>query len=377
MGCIPQGSQGNPGSEQGLRNCTLVTGNGFSIDFVSHTGMGDRVRLDVNSLLPPPPHVLYLPGAGDPITSQPLWNGQAPLFPLLADELQRTPGFWDLCESLAKKPLNRGARDGKWTIDTREAGYQLRVYLWYLFKYYDLELWDGFKSRAYLDWRWTGVIAKLLARTNLTCISYNYDCILECVISQFAGSQVHTPWIFADKVVAERQTPAGGVLCLKPHGSVSFYSRMAGGAASVRCLPDGSEVPEWRLPIQLHDCSWFTATLAMTPCPSNTHQNTAQCCRMWFRPATRLITCASRVPLSSLPQRASWGMRISWFAAAYGEMALMRGKFLTCSPRSPMERPPCTLERIKPVLQPAFCRAVAGLSTSSLTPLGACRSRQP
>jgi hypothetical protein len=52
-------------------------------------------------------------------------------------------------------------------------------------------------------------------------------------------------------VVTDDVLPPETVICLKPHGSVSFYSHGIAGAGSGFLLPDGTEVLHWRWPINI------------------------------------------------------------------------------------------------------------------------------
>jgi hypothetical protein len=118
--------------------CSLVLGDGWTQDFLKIFGLNDLVRCDI------PSHfsdrgVLYLPVANDTLPEQPLWSRE--LWPSLTSAWEafgsKDPrGFY---ESLAKTPFNPDRKRALWTFDTQSTAYELRCYLWHMFRYFHLK----------------------------------------------------------------------------------------------------------------------------------------------------------------------------------------------------------------------------------------------
>ena len=201
----------------------LMIGNGFSVDLVYHLGIRDRVI--TNPLIPQPETTLYTPiESDDPFPEQPLWNRN--LFPELWAEWERKPPDKDfswLCEHLASRgPINFSTEPRTYSFFCREAGYQLRAYLWNLFRVQDNIHWAALTSKTYHGWAWGKVLAQLVSFYRVTVISFNYDVNIERFLEQGLACRVIAP---GDRCM-EALTTADpfSVLVLKPHGSIGLYS---------------------------------------------------------------------------------------------------------------------------------------------------------
>ncbi len=209
----------------------VIFGNGFTLDYIKHCGLESAVDTNTTRLLPPPIHVEYLPGTHDELPRQPLWSPDSRLFPNLAKLLRDADGdFNRLCERIAAiGRLNRGNLPGDWTFTAEGPAYELRVYLWYLFKHLDRELRRGLEERRFVNWAWLPIIDCMMKCFSPVFVSYNYDCVLEMCFARIFNTNSSTPVHLADRVFSELSS-LRMPLVLKPHGCVSLFTGPPGMA---------------------------------------------------------------------------------------------------------------------------------------------------
>lgn len=101
--------------------------------------------------------------------------------------------------------------------------FELRVYLWRLFRWHHDQVWRQESDELIKTWAWLKPVEFLGRRTRFTAISYNYDCNLEGVLSKLK-LQVHRP---IEKCIdAYVNRPGHLPVVIKPHGCL-FRSTLA------------------------------------------------------------------------------------------------------------------------------------------------------
>jgi len=143
------------------------------------------------------------------------------------------------------------------SFTNRHPGLQLRCYLWHLFHLYQETFLNRCGAPPIDDWPWYPVIQCLLRDTRLTIVSYNYECLIETIVSDCFYSYFSPP-VFCVEQASSRT--AEEIVVLKPHGSISHtfpsYGGSEGGGLFVVNNCDGG----WRFArneIELHECPSF------------------------------------------------------------------------------------------------------------------------
>src|SRR5262249_36927603 len=76
------------------------------------------------------------------------------------------------------------AKDGKaFSFHVRDPRYQLRAYIWNLFRGYDIIQEASLRAKPPWDWAWIDVLSHLLADFRLLIVSFNYDVNIERLIA--------------------------------------------------------------------------------------------------------------------------------------------------------------------------------------------------
>lgn len=221
-----------------MKKLVFIAGDGFSISFRRHLGIGDAIL--TRYLIPPPPNIIFRPRhEGDPSIG-PLWRED--VFPDLfvkweertrdlriADPFER---YWDFIRYMTAIPPPRmPEEDGTFTFVTMGSHAELRSYIWHLFTEYDLVIRDALFNRLgenedveaiqdfYHNWEWGAVIHRINSEFECSYISYNYDLILERVLSALGFTIISPTSKEQFPGIASRET-----LVLKPHGSINFYT---------------------------------------------------------------------------------------------------------------------------------------------------------
>ena len=225
-----------------MQNCVLVVGNGFSISLLHATDLSDRIVL--GSILPPDESVRYLPFQADRFDERPLWD-QA-IWPLLWKEYhlwKNSPNSstepWAFFGHLARTHtciINKPPEKSIKIEDFRHVTYELRYYLWQLFRYYE-QIWTAGLGRRQVEaWDWWRPLRYLASNTNLTVISFNYDCFFDSTLyfrGQYGVIDKPGRFLFHPKKCCEMlgTRQPGDVVLLKPHGSMMWepYSGVSFG----------------------------------------------------------------------------------------------------------------------------------------------------
>ena len=214
-----------------MRNCVLMVGNGFSISLLRATGMSGKIAL--GSILPPDNSARYLPFVDDGFNERPLWDEA--IWPLLWKEYHSWETLTDsttdlyaffghLADTRSQFITNRAAKSIE-IENFQHITYELRYYLWQLFRYYENIWTTGFGWRNVETWEWWMPIKYLASNVNLTVISFNYDCFFDSTL-YFQGqySVINPPGrlLFHPKKCVEilRDRRPGDVALFKPHGSM-------------------------------------------------------------------------------------------------------------------------------------------------------------
>lgn len=206
------------------RRCVFFVGNGFSMSFINWAGLERFVDLRCSSLLPPPPNVEYLPsnapGMNDRFQRSRLWTADKwpKLYQYWNDFGDALP-FLNLCSLIAEEgPINPDRDKGEWTFSTDSVQFELRCYLWHLFRYYDLVTGKYVAANDISKWVWARGLRSMLASTTLTAVSLNYDCLLELIISKL-GVPLNVP--SGQTSAFSWENAKLGQYLIKPHGSIS------------------------------------------------------------------------------------------------------------------------------------------------------------
>jgi len=120
--------------------CTLVLGDGFSQGFLSACCATDIIRSKISDHFGPRVNADYIPVTRDRFIQHPLWTRD--LWPLLVDEWNRTnpSNGRDFYLRLVKEPFNPDRVRGQWSFNTQTIAYELRCYLWHLFRCFEFRL---------------------------------------------------------------------------------------------------------------------------------------------------------------------------------------------------------------------------------------------
>ncbi len=214
----------------------LIVGNGFSRGFVKHLNLNEEVA--TSQLIPPPEWVTYMPFDNDPQVAlwaegKPLWSPD--LFPLLWQDWLKKPaekspkeylkGLYEQYALEEREFLLSSKIRGKISFCPRShRAYQLRAYLFNLFREYERILDKNGSTQGIGGWEWVIVLHILIRYYEITIVSFNYDCIIEKIISYpLEEFKVYQPildfWYSKESLAMSRR-----VKLLKPHGSMSHRS---------------------------------------------------------------------------------------------------------------------------------------------------------
>ncbi len=196
----------------------FVVGDGFTQGYLASRGAAASIPCRMDDLFPAAPCVEYIPVLHDQLTPGPIWDTSR--FPMLLDAWQSAStdawGFVTHCATTG--PINKDLHKAAWSFKTASLEYQLRAYLWHYFRWVNQSLTKI--GHDFTKWNWTGPLDFLARNFNLSCVSYNYDFVLEHAISTHGASPLGCP---VEGVVRfYNWLPLGGTLVLKPHGSATF-----------------------------------------------------------------------------------------------------------------------------------------------------------
>jgi hypothetical protein len=208
----------------------LWVGNGFTISAARHAGLASQTQT--------PPFfgddipARYLPRAGDDrFSERPLWSSE--IWPELSKVRRDFKGdencFFASLAQIKAATTGPGNRIGAESF--QGVAFELRFYLWQMFRYYD-RLWTTTGSWEKLhDWTWMPILRHLSAQTTLTVVSYNYDVIAERAHDRFVGPPRFKYQPQQSLKLLSARKHYEGVL-LKPHGSIAWNPIGIGGPAN-------------------------------------------------------------------------------------------------------------------------------------------------
>lgn len=204
--------------------CVLVLGNGFTINYLRQCGLpeGDPIRL--GSLIPQPASVHYIPGERDIFERGPLWDEAK--FPRLWNayhdlraglETDRD-AFMTLCRQLSVDPGLHSDPDKRWLSigSANHVSNELRAYLWHVFaQQANHQLAD---RRLSAQTTWDTFLGDLLSRYRVTCITFNYDVLLDLVVHKITKKHALShPCCNVPLWLSRSQDD---LVIFRPHGSI-------------------------------------------------------------------------------------------------------------------------------------------------------------
>jgi hypothetical protein len=224
----------------------LFVGNGFTIGLSHHIGLSDVH--DTTRLIPPPEWILEASQSLS-ATALPLWNNRR--YPSLWAEWEKfsssesmgwsPTSFQGFCANLSKNTsyeLGPDPEGGPMMIaNSRDAGFQLRRYLWRLFYLYNFRLlytvcpmFDGKAPppdtlmhglrESTLQWPIMNLLCTIAAQWELSIVSFNYDSYVEVLLTAHG----YTPYPMADRCYDFiDKMPVDSFRVLHPHGSMSDF----------------------------------------------------------------------------------------------------------------------------------------------------------
>lgn len=240
----------------------LIIGDGFSRGFLNAIGIADRLRSNVNRHFDLPQDVHYRPLKKDHFSRSPFWDLEKwPLTIAKWKELSAQTGS-DFYKGMALREFNSDRKRGAWSFRTSSLEYELRCYLWHLFRSFDLEINEYLASQLIIErsrtpewkssmhqWGWLNLLALLVAETKLTAISFNYDLVFERVIlgHRVIGASGAIPWIsfVEEPPFAVDDHPADFFHLIKIHGSIDH--ELTVGAYGF----DGIGLCPWKIDFQV------------------------------------------------------------------------------------------------------------------------------
>lgn len=200
--------------------CALILGDGFTQGFLGSQNLRGKIRLSIDDHFPPPEGTMYIPVKGDCFEKSYLWDQQKwPRLYKFWEESNRPSGR-DFYLSLPKVDINQHIKIGKLSYDTKSLGFELRCYLWHLFRSHHC----GSDSSFNVDidkWEWCNPFKIFLSEFSLGVASFNYDFFLEFVLNGIFRIRIvpHDLGVEAEYL----RRPSDSVALYKMHGSISYY----------------------------------------------------------------------------------------------------------------------------------------------------------
>ena len=203
--------------------CSLIVGDGFSQSFLAAQNLRDEIRWSIDNHFPPPGSVRYFPVIEDQFQLSPIWERQK--WPRLYDLWENIgrPQGRDFYLSLPKDIVNPSRPLEKLTYNTASLAFELRCYLWHLFRSHHYTLVSppcGEKIR-FDKWEWMLPFMLFISEFALGVVSFNYDLLVELFLMNAFG------WIVCHYDLRSEgeynQRPADSVAMYKLHGSISYY----------------------------------------------------------------------------------------------------------------------------------------------------------
>ena len=210
--------------------CCLIVGDGFTQDLLVATDATATIQCSIDSLVPAPASVRYLPVEGDRFEAGPIWDKQK--WPRVVKHWEDSGACGrEYFKSLALVEVNPTRSDGLWSFHTATLAYELRCYLWHLFRsfQYSVKL-DGGRI---VRWPWRRVLHYLLSEFRLFVVSFNYDVWLEALLDArlcFDDPYYQMPFMpfVEQRLLNPYHYRAGTVLIVKPHGSIAYHLDLNG-----------------------------------------------------------------------------------------------------------------------------------------------------
>jgi len=201
--------------------CTLILGDGFTQGFLESQGLRNKIRMSINDHFPPPENVMYLPVENDCFEKSYLWDLKKwPRLYSLWEESHKLAGR-DFYSSLPKSDVNRDKRKGQLSYDTGSVGFELRCYLWHLFRAHHIELMSHINSFDLNKWEWIKPFSMLMSEFALGVASFNYDLLIEFILHEVYRAQIipHDLGVEGDFL----RRPINSIALYKMHGSIAYY----------------------------------------------------------------------------------------------------------------------------------------------------------
>ena len=193
-------------------------------------GANHIVRCRTADLFPAPANARYVPVEGDALTERCLWDQE--LWPIIFAEWQRTGatnGTEFYCR-LKSESVNPDRQSGALSFNTRTLAYEMRCYLWHLFRFFDRVLNEHLTAHKFelARWSWAQLLYLLLTEFRAAAVTFNYDLILERVIraigSYPGGNAVISLCVTLENFPFSVGTlPANTVVIHKVHGGIQFH----------------------------------------------------------------------------------------------------------------------------------------------------------
>jgi len=217
--------------------CTLVIGDGFTRSFLNSQSIPNIYSCSIEGHFREKENLLYVPVEGDRFEKGVLWeqNKWPRLFELWSDFGVDDPReFYD---SIAKAYINPDKSIGAITYSTASVGFELRCYLWHLFRSQHYYLFrEGVKYNV-SNWEWYEPLRILMSEYALGVANFNYDLIAEHII----GGLNHAVNIVAHElggVDRYKHRPCDSIALYKLHGAISYYYETGQGSCANPWLVD-------------------------------------------------------------------------------------------------------------------------------------------
>ncbi|RYY73613.1 MAG: hypothetical protein EOO52_16495 [Gammaproteobacteria bacterium] len=241
--------------------CSLILGDGFTQGFLASQGIKDRILLSVDNHFPPPENTMYIPVRDDVFEKSKLWDAKKwPNLYSFWESIGKLNGR-DFYLALHKAEINPHKNIGKLSYDTGSIGFELRCYLWHLFRSKNYEMKELLQNNGVnlQSWEWFKPFKILLSEFALGVATFNYDLIVEDILHQVFFKNVIFHDLSSEDEFSRR--PADSIALYKIHGSISYYINT--GMSSIIQL--GPKSNPWLVNAKYHFNTIGNANLDVDP----------------------------------------------------------------------------------------------------------------
>ena len=203
--------------------CSFIIGDGFSQGFLGSQGLRGDIRWSINDHFPPTDSLMYLPVENDQFESSPLWDPQK--WPRLYAHWEGANriGGRDFYRALYSGDINPHRAINRLTYDPASIAFELRCYLWHLFRAHHFQLFSSSRLSSFdlNKWEWFKPFKMMMSEFALGIVSFNYDLIAENFLKNVFNCLVVHHELRPEDVYLRR--PVDSIAMFKMHGSISYY----------------------------------------------------------------------------------------------------------------------------------------------------------